>query len=110
VGYEGLPAPLPGARFVDPDIAHHRVHPAIQPRAFLPLAAIDQRPLDRRLAQVVAVGGAARQADGEAPQPRHQCEHAIFETFCQFCSLSWMKRTWRRVSSLLNAKTQELDR
>jgi hypothetical protein len=76
---EGFGPALARPLLVNPQVAHHRVHPAVEARVSLPLVALIQRPEDRRLAQVVPVGGVTRKACGKPPQPGQQRQHALFK-------------------------------
>jgi hypothetical protein len=74
----------------------------------LPLGAAIEGTQDRRLAQVVAVGGVTRQARRKAPQARQQHQDLLFEAFTLYGrSLSRIKRMASLVSSLLKAFFQE---
>ena len=85
---EGLAAPVAGTHFVYPDIAHHPVHPAVEPRALLPLAARAQGAFDGGLAKIIGLARIARKPGGKAPQAREQCKDAIGEGIGQCRYLS----------------------
>ena len=73
-------AALAGAGFVDPGVLHDAKHPAVEARPRTPLAAMDQRPLNRRLGEVVGVGAVARQGARQPPQARQELDDLVVQT------------------------------
>ncbi len=76
---KGFGGPLTRAGFVDPQVAHDPIYPAVEAGAGLPLVARLERPLQRGLAQIVAIGTIARQAGGKAPQPGQDRQQIMLE-------------------------------
>ena len=59
---------------VDIEVLRDPIHPAVEPGPFAPQLAPRQRPLDRRLHQILAGVDAAADGDAEAPQPRQEAD------------------------------------
>ena len=88
IGHEGFAAAPGGADFVDEQVAHDLVYPAVEARSRLPLVATRQRPFDRHLAQIVGIRRCPGQAIGEPPHSRQQVDEQGLERLCQGPGLS----------------------
>ena len=59
-------------QFRDPEVAHHREQPAVEPRSVLPLIDATDRAFTNGLDQIVRIRSTLRQCPGESAQTRQK--------------------------------------